>query len=1035
MGSDTESQLIQVCLDGDLLTLKNLITEQGLNPSDVKDVSGLTPLHLACKHGHLDIIQYLIKEQNCDPESTTPNGRTPLHLACKSGHLRIVKCLITEHKCNPHCTDNDGYTPLHAASESGDIDFVQRSKSSAIASKSEFSLQGTLVWFWQTIIYLIMMLTQLFQRSTTSVSEPNLLCQRKVASMDSEGLTHHLDVVKYLITEHKCSPQCTDDEGRMPLHYACASGKLDIVQYLLSDDVSNLGNGTQLGDTPLHIACKRNQLEVVQFLLSTGMSDPLCRNAEGLTPLTIATSQEIRKLLQYQRKEDHFLESTVKVFVLGDHLAGKSSLTKALQNNPGILSSLIGRFQKVQGVKHQTVGIDSFSFSSDIFGDVVLYDFAGQREFHMIHADILSARKAVGGVFVVVVNIAQSDDDICSSLQYWVSFIQECCADSEMVPHVIVVGSHADMADVDHAHTLLQKMCSEHCHQIYEPKFFVFVDCTKRFSSGLHHLHSCLKESCDSIRENAGEIDKHCYALHTYVRKNYANVCATLGDICSGLEGNYLLPSDPIELLPLFQVLHDRGQVVFLKNDRDLVYSWVITNITSLLETVVGSKLFSLHNIRRRCLQGSTGVVPRSRICKAFPELDTDMIIRFLEHFEFCHQVNGHWIDRTELVRSPEEGADDDYYFFPAQRTSGKPKNLSPESLYYCGWFMHCSAKHQFFTVQFLQSLLLRIAFRFAQPNHEGEDMPITSKDTIRTLRRRCEMWTNGITWHDACGVSSYIEVKDLKTVMLFVSFVKGSEVHSVRLRTRLIKTILLAKREFCPGVEVKECIMNSEVKSDELLQAVEECPRSLKYSLEYVSDSISSRSTEDHPDITLVNPDGSPGKQVSEILCFEPYTLLTSDLITGLFSEENADRIVSDAFLSKLANRLCLYNNTLVKILNLQPRLVDATLRRDTYALGRLDETSKLRLQCTHIFETWIEASESPATYRKLRRRLDKHSVFCGRNPLELVRSFKNDIIRSKEKLPVSTGLVGHRQLRDRTVCLLVRSSPWWEQFTLNIT
>ena len=747
MGSDTESQLIQVCLDGDLLTLKILITEQGLNPSDVKDISGFTPLHLACKHGHLDITQYLIKEQNCDPESTTPNGRTPLHFACKSGHLCIVKCLITEHKCNPHCTDNDGYTLLHAASESGNIDFVQRSKSSAIASKSDFSLQGTLFWFWQTIIYLIMMLTQLFQRSTTSVSEPNLLCQRKVASLNSECLTRHLDVVKYLITEHKCSPQCTDDEGRMPLHYACASGKLDIVQYLLSDDVSNLGNATQLGDTPLHIACKHNQLEVVQFLLSTGMSDPLCRNAEGLTPLTIATSEEIRDLLDYQCKEDHLLKSTVKVFVLGDHLAGKSSLTKALQNNPGFLSSLTGRFQEVRGVKHQTNGIDSFSFSSDIFGNVVFYDFAGQREFHMIHADILSAHKAVGGVFVVVVNIAQSDDDICSSLQYWVSFIQECCADSEMVPHIIVVGSHADMADVDHAHTLIQKMCPEHCNQTYEPQFIVCLDSTKRFSSGLHRLHSCLKESCDSIRENAGEIDKHCYALHTYVRKNYANVCATLGDICSGLEGNsYLLPSDPIELLPLVQILHDRGRVVFLKNDRDLVYSWVITNITSLLETVVGSKLFSPHNFRQCCLQGSTGVVPRSRICEAFPELDTDMIIRFLEHFEFCHQVDGHWIDRTELVRSPEEGADEDYYFFPALRTSEKPNKLSPESLYYCGWFMHSSAKHQFFTVQFLQSLLLRIAFRFAQTNHEDEDMPITSKKTIQTLRRRFEMWTNGIT-------------------------------------------------------------------------------------------------------------------------------------------------------------------------------------------------------------------------------------------------------------------------------------------------
>ena len=44
------------------------------------------------------------------------------------------------------------------------------------------------------------------------------------------------------------------------------------------------------------------------------------------------------------------------------------------------------------------------------------------------------------------------------------------------------------------------------------------------------------------------------------------------------------------------------------------------------------------------------------------------------------------------------------------------------------------------------------------------------------------------------------------------------------------------------------------------------------------------------------------------------------------------------------------------------------------------------------HILETWIEASESPATYKNLRRQLDKYSIFCGRNPLDLVRFSKND-------------------------------------------
>jgi len=120
-----ESQLMQASTDDDLSTIKEIVAKYRLNPSEIKDSSGLTPLHLACKHGYLNIIHYLISEQNCNPESTTPHGRTPLHFACKGGHLHIARCLIAEYKCNPHCTDNDGYTPLHAASKSGHLDVVE----------------------------------------------------------------------------------------------------------------------------------------------------------------------------------------------------------------------------------------------------------------------------------------------------------------------------------------------------------------------------------------------------------------------------------------------------------------------------------------------------------------------------------------------------------------------------------------------------------------------------------------------------------------------------------------------------------------------------------------------------------------------------------------------------------------------------------------------------------------------------------------------------------------------------------------------
>ena len=80
-----------------------------------------------------------------------------------------------------------------------------------------------------------------------------------------------------------------------------------------------------------------------------------------------------------------------------------------------------------------------------------------------------------------------------------------------------------------------------------------------------------------------------------YIHKIYVNEGVSecgLKHFSEDLESNpYLLPSIPSELLPLLQTLHDKGQVILLKNDQDISNSWVITNFAALLETVVGSIL------------------------------------------------------------------------------------------------------------------------------------------------------------------------------------------------------------------------------------------------------------------------------------------------------------------------------------------------------------------------------------------------------------------------------------------------------------
>ena len=1059
------SPLQQACIIGDLETAKFCIANSDCNPSSA-GLLGLTPLHTACMMGHLEIAKYLVFECKCDPNcavvETTPQAIsitshyqntsiTPLTVATAWGQLRVVKWLVSELKCNQEC---DGSFPLDmlacmfgqldvlkyllrkssyqdlrallfAACCFGDLNIIRylidkckcnphfRSCDGAISlhfacidmqhllknkhqpsekiTTSNFDIKGILLHIWHAIIFPVTMVTQLLTKFVPGFPNPakqmynyEILSDAVWANnqaTNEQPKKPNLDVVKYLITEHKCNPQCRDKEGQIPLHYACASGQLEIVQYFHSKNVNYLLHTDDLDNTPLHLACKYNQVEVTQFLLSTGRCDPLYKNAGGITPVEIAASIKVRKLLDHFCKGKYPLESVVKVFVLGDPMAGKSSLVQAVQSNPGFLGSIIGQFKKVKGARQQMVGIDTLSFSSSDFGNVVIYDFAGQREFYTSHAAFLQSYSFhVAGIFIVVTDITHCEDDICHSLQYWMSFIQDCGIHNEMNPHVIFVGSHADQVDMGRVERALQTIEKGFLHsgssnQFYEIEGIVCLDCTQPASPDLELLRYYLENSCNSIRKKTKQIDQRCYVLHKYVHKVYINKGVPgciLKNISEALEGNlHLLPSNPSELLSLFETLHDKGQVLLLKNDQNISNSWVITNIAAMLETVVGS-IFAPRDFPQHIAPGSTGIVPKSRISETFPDLNIDMVIGFLEHFEFCHRVEPEWVGQIQSV------TDDELYLFPALLTSKNGSQLwqeSYESSYCCGWFMYATVEGRLFTTRFLHVLLLRLAFLFAPPQDNAT--PSSSKTKAPALSRRCNMWKNGISWPDTNGVKAGFEVKDLKAAILRMSCVKGREIYCVRLRTKLIRAILKAKNELCPNIHVEECIV--EVAADNIL----ECP---SHSIKYLSSTIANRDPNDDPDLILTHSDGNTGMKVAELLYFEPYEVLTPDLITQLFAKENVKKKVPSSFVTELASRMYPFRDALENALKPDPGILSGKCKE--IHPDNLGEISRQRLRCKHILEAWLEQLGPAATYKTLKEEFNKYSIFCGRNPLNLVSS-----------------------------------------------
>ena len=242
-------------------------------------------------------------------------------------------------------------------------------------------------------------------------------------------------------------------------------------------------------------------------------------------------------------------------------------------------------------------------------------------------------------------------------------------------------------------------------------------------------------------------------------------------------------------------------------------------------------------------------------------------------------------------------------------------------------------------------------------------------------------MWKNGISWSNNNGVKSVFEVNNLKTITLDMTCKAGGEIQCVRLRTELIKAILKARDDLCPRVHVEECVMelsNSHNGSD--LQFIAEFSHSIKD----LSRTIADRNSNDYPDLTLIHSDGSTGKQISELLYFEPYAVLTLDLITQLFEKENAKKLVSSSFIMELASRMYPFNDSLEEILRPNPSVLNSKCKE--VHPDNLGETSRQQLRCMHILEAWLKQLGHDATYKTLRQELNKYSIFCGRNPLNLV-------------------------------------------------
>ena len=851
---DGRTPLYYAVTEGKLDVVKYLIETCHCDPKCV-DKDGRTPLHWAVTNDEVDVVKYLIETCHCDPMCVDKDGRTPLYWAVTNDEVDVVKYLIETCHCDPMCVDKDGRTPLYWAVTNDEVDVVKYLIETCHCDPMCVDKDGrTPLYYaikerkWNVVKYLIdtcdcdcvrvdeHKLTPLYY----AIRERNFIVVKfLIETCDCDptctrvGENKHtplyyavtgddLDMVKYLIETCQCDPTCVDNDGYTSLYYAIKRRNWNLVKYLIETCHCDPMCVDKDGRTPLHWAVKSANRKIAEYLLVNCKCNPNCKDKDGHTPLDldmyIRVSHRCAKILLKAGAKPTVKPPPppVKIFIVGNPSAGKSSLTKALQTETSALGTALAFVtgsRLVHDVEQRTAGIVPRQFTSKSYGEVTFFDFAGQQEYYASHAALLkNSISSSTPLFIIVADLRDSKEDIKQKLVFWMTFLANQCTSLPTKPHIIIVGSHKDVAksrgedprvkvDFEFDQTVASMF---HIHD------FIPMDCRQHNSSDISKLRTSLKKICETIRKELDATTLHylyVFLLDRF-RGDPAVTCEEVQRLASSESLEIpLRQNNPEYLYKSCEELDKAGCMIFIKNCEDIAKSWIVLDQAALLSEVNGV-LFAPEGFKQHCkLANATGVVPVSRLAEKFPQHDTDMLVLFMSHFEFCQEIHDdevlHVINQDHCPQSALTGVSKErYLFFPGLVSLEVPHDVweaDTQFPHYCGWMLQCCDPGQYLTSQFLQVLLLRIAFSCAlAPEARTSDI----------LQRKCIFWKNGIYWCNRKGVKALVEIRDppqMREVVVMLCSLAGRERECAHLRSTIIQLALRAKEQFCSSVQTKQ--------------------------------------------------------------------------------------------------------------------------------------------------------------------------------------------------------------------------------------
>ncbi|CAI9725800.1 serine/threonine-protein phosphatase 6 regulatory ankyrin repeat subunit A-like [Octopus vulgaris] len=274
--------------------LVKLLIEKHNASIDALTLKQKTALHMAAQNGRIDVCSCLLN-MNANPSTTDSLGQTPLHLAAKNDHSEVVKLFLKHKQELVSMNSMNGMTCAHIAAERGSVAVIKELMKFSRATVTTVRNRKT----GNTALHLAasgghknVLLTILEAGALATDENHHGMTTLHLAAQ--YGYVHILEALKDSISWEYTSKKT----GLTALHIAARYAQVNFVQEMLTRVSATVpskcpsesnSEDIEYGLTPLHMAAQSGHEGLVRILLnSAGVYFDAYTAINGYSPFHLA---------------------------------------------------------------------------------------------------------------------------------------------------------------------------------------------------------------------------------------------------------------------------------------------------------------------------------------------------------------------------------------------------------------------------------------------------------------------------------------------------------------------------------------------------------------------------------------------------------------------------------------------------------------------------------------------------------------------------------------------------------------------------